>query len=375
MKLLPRHAESSDNNFMIEVCPEQRGWLGSALRRRRIGDADPHSGWHSIPRPGDGQLAVEQGHEVTCAARGVSGVVPAGARFVAADRDDPESLVPLADAGFDAVVDVTRQISHARHALAALADHVGHWSLVSTISVYADHTTPGQTAADAPVLAPAPPDVDGPVGPDHRWYGECKVSIEQAGPGAGRRGPFVHLPGGADRRCGGSERPFPVLGAAAVGRWRGAGTRTPDRPGAVRGRRRSGALVVARCRRRPRAARTTAPVRRCLGPICWPGWPPGWASPTRSSPGSIRSSCCRTTYASGRGAGAAALGATAGDRRPDGPGCPTGPGSRVDGPSAGRHRSGDRVLDGRAPPAVRQGGLDPADEAAILGKWQAVRDR
>jgi hypothetical protein len=27
------------------------------------------------------------------------------------------------------------------------------------------------------------------------------------------------------------------------------------------------------------------------------------------------------------------------------------------------------------PAAVRQGGLDPADEAAILGKWQAVRDR
>ncbi|MEW2428225.1 NAD-dependent epimerase/dehydratase family protein [Micromonospora sp. NPDC047644] len=125
------------------------------------------------------QLAVEQGHDVTCAARGVSGAVPAGARFVAADRDDPESLVPLAAAGFDAVVDVTRQISHARHALAALADHVGHWSFVSTISVYADDTTPGQTAADAPILAPAPPDVDGPVGPDHRWYGECKVSIEE----------------------------------------------------------------------------------------------------------------------------------------------------------------------------------------------------
>ncbi|MFI6782938.1 hypothetical protein [Micromonospora sp. NPDC050276] len=45
------------------------------------------------------RLAVEQGHDVTCAARGVSGAVPEGARFVAADRDDPEALVPLADAG------------------------------------------------------------------------------------------------------------------------------------------------------------------------------------------------------------------------------------------------------------------------------------
>ncbi|MEV0216617.1 NAD-dependent epimerase/dehydratase family protein [Micromonospora sp. NPDC050695] len=124
-------------------------------------------------------LAVAQGHEVTCAARGVSGVAPAGARFVPVDRDDPEALVSLASDGVDAVVDVTRQVSHARHALTALADHVGHWSFVSTISVYADNTTPGQTVADAPVLPPAPSDVDAPVGPDHRWYGECKVSIER----------------------------------------------------------------------------------------------------------------------------------------------------------------------------------------------------
>ncbi|MFE0531787.1 hypothetical protein [Micromonospora sp. NBRC 107095] len=27
------------------------------------------------------------------------------------------------------------------------------------------------------------------------------------------------------------------------------------------------------------------------------------------------------------------------------------------------------------PAAVRQGGLDPADEAVVLGEWQAVRDR
>ncbi|MGQ5262759.1 NAD-dependent epimerase/dehydratase family protein [Micromonospora sp. ZYX-F-536] len=126
------------------------------------------------------RLAVAQGHDVTCAARGVSGTAPAEARFVPVDRDDPAGLAPLAGESFDAVVDVTSRISHARHALAALAGQVGHWSFVSTISVYADNTTPGQTAADAPVLAPAPPDVDGPVGADHRWYGECKVSIEQA---------------------------------------------------------------------------------------------------------------------------------------------------------------------------------------------------
>ncbi|MET8231934.1 NAD-dependent epimerase/dehydratase family protein [Micromonospora sp. NPDC005298] len=124
------------------------------------------------------RLAVAQGHDVTCAARGVAGVAPAGARFVPIDRDDPAAPASLAGHGFDAVVDVTRQVSHARHALAALADHVGHWSFVSTVSVYADNSTPGQRASDAPVLPPAPPDVDAPVDPDHRWYGECKVSIE-----------------------------------------------------------------------------------------------------------------------------------------------------------------------------------------------------
>ncbi|MBM0275708.1 NAD-dependent epimerase/dehydratase family protein [Micromonospora tarensis] len=125
------------------------------------------------------RLAVAQGHDVTCAARGVSGVVPAGARFVRVDRDDPAALGSLAGAGFEAVVDVTRQISHARYALAALADHVGHWSFVSTISVYAEHATPGRSTANTPLLAPAPSDVDGPVGPEHRWYGGCKVSIER----------------------------------------------------------------------------------------------------------------------------------------------------------------------------------------------------
>lgn len=125
------------------------------------------------------RLAVARGHDVTCAARGVSGAAPSGARFVSIDRDDPAAPASLAGDGFDAVVDVTRQVSHARHALTALADHVGHWSFVSTISVYADNTTPGQTAADAPVLPPAPPDVDGPIDPDNRWYGECKVSIER----------------------------------------------------------------------------------------------------------------------------------------------------------------------------------------------------
>ncbi|MEV4626305.1 NAD-dependent epimerase/dehydratase family protein [Micromonospora sp. NPDC049523] len=126
------------------------------------------------------RLAAAAGHDVTCAARGVSGEPVAGVRFVRADRDDPAGLSALDGERFDAVVDVTRRPSHARHAVAALADRVGHWSYVSTCSVYADNSTPAQRAATAEIVAPAPAEVDNPVGEHAEFYGPCKVSCEQA---------------------------------------------------------------------------------------------------------------------------------------------------------------------------------------------------
>ncbi|WP_326556024.1 NAD-dependent epimerase/dehydratase family protein [Micromonospora sp. NBC_01796] len=126
------------------------------------------------------RLAAAAGHDVTCAARGVSGEPVPGVRFVRADRDDPAGLSALDGERFDAVVDVTRRPSHARHAVAALADRVGHWSYVSTCSVYADNSTPGQRAATAEIVAPAPVEVDNPVGEHAEYYGPCKVSCEQA---------------------------------------------------------------------------------------------------------------------------------------------------------------------------------------------------
>jgi 2'-hydroxyisoflavone reductase len=122
--------------------------------------------------------ARDLGHQVVCAARGVTGTAAEGVRFVPVDRDDPDGLAALAGETFDAVVDVTRRPSHARRAVADLRTRVGHWSYVSSCSVYSDQTTPGQRAATAAVVPPAPPGIDDPTGEHQEWYGPCKVTCE-----------------------------------------------------------------------------------------------------------------------------------------------------------------------------------------------------
>src|SRR4051812_21206967 len=84
--------------------------------------------------------AIAAGHDVVCAARGVSGDPVEGATFVTVDRDDPEGLAGLealsGPGRFDAVVDVARHPRHVRHAVAALAGRVGHYTFVSSCSAY-----------------------------------------------------------------------------------------------------------------------------------------------------------------------------------------------------------------------------------------------
>src|SRR5690349_15432953 len=64
--------------------------------------------------------ALANGHDVTCAARGVTGAVADGARLIRVDRDEPDGLAPLAGTAFDAVVDVSRHSGQVRRAVAAL---------------------------------------------------------------------------------------------------------------------------------------------------------------------------------------------------------------------------------------------------------------
>jgi 2'-hydroxyisoflavone reductase len=121
--------------------------------------------------------ACARGHHVTCAARGIAGTVPSGARFIRVDRDEPDGLAPLAGEEFDAVVDVSRHPGQVRRAVAALKQRVEHWGFVSTVSVYADNRTTGQRADAAPLRAPTAPEIEQST---EETYGAAKVACEQA---------------------------------------------------------------------------------------------------------------------------------------------------------------------------------------------------
>ncbi|RKT51585.1 NAD-dependent epimerase/dehydratase family protein [Saccharothrix australiensis] len=115
--------------------------------------------------------AVRRGHEVLCAARGESGRVPDGAAHVAVDRD--RGLGALADESFDAVVDLaTMSVTWVREAVRTL--RAGHWTFVSTCSVYADHSTPGARQT----LPPLEDEPGAPNTPER--YGSVKVASENA---------------------------------------------------------------------------------------------------------------------------------------------------------------------------------------------------
>jgi nucleoside-diphosphate-sugar epimerase len=118
--------------------------------------------------------ALASGHEVTVLARGRSGAIPDGVEVVRSDRAQPGAYDAVSGRDWDGVIDVSRQPSQVRSAVAALGGRAAAWVFVSSASVYADHDQPG-ASEDAALLPAHEADDEG-------WetYGGRKVACETA---------------------------------------------------------------------------------------------------------------------------------------------------------------------------------------------------
>lgn len=124
------------------------------------------------------RIAVEalgRGIDVTCLARGSTQQPPDGARWIPADRDSGLAAYEKTSGDWDGVVEVSRQPIQVRQALEALSGRAAHWTFVSTCSVYADQTRPGEDESAA-LLDP----LAGDALAEAATYGEGKVSCENA---------------------------------------------------------------------------------------------------------------------------------------------------------------------------------------------------
>lgn len=122
------------------------GWLGQAIVRD----------------------LVAAGVEVTCLARGESGAVPDGARLMRADRRAADAYESVRG-DWDEVIELSSEPELVEPALAELADAAAHWTLVSTVSVYARNDEPG---ADESATLVEPTDL--------AEYADAKVAAERS---------------------------------------------------------------------------------------------------------------------------------------------------------------------------------------------------
>lgn len=112
---------------------------------------------------------VEAGDDVTCLARGTSGGSPEGARFVPADRDGPDPYAAVQDTAWDEVIEISWEVGHVIGALDALAGRAAHWTLISSVSVYASDAEP-DADENAPLTEASEP----------TDYAQAKVLAEHA---------------------------------------------------------------------------------------------------------------------------------------------------------------------------------------------------
>ncbi len=122
------------------------GWLGSDIAR----------------------AAIMDGAEAVCLARGESGSVPEGARFIEADRTHAGAYDEL-EGEWDEIIELANEPELVNSALEALSGRTRHWTLVSTVSVYRRNDKPGADESADLVQPEDPSD-----------YAHAKVLAERA---------------------------------------------------------------------------------------------------------------------------------------------------------------------------------------------------
>ncbi|MBF4588030.1 NAD-dependent epimerase/dehydratase family protein [Curtobacterium sp. VKM Ac-2887] len=123
------------------------------------------TGWlgHAIVRD-----LVAEGADVTCLARGESGDVPEGAHLIQVDRRAAGAYEPVSGE-WDEVIELSCEPDLVEPALDVLADGAAHWTLVSTVSVYASNDEPDADES-ASLVEPV----------DLTEYADAKVAAERS---------------------------------------------------------------------------------------------------------------------------------------------------------------------------------------------------
>lgn len=140
------------------------------------------------------EAALAREHGVTIFTRGIQPVPwPERVRHVAGNRDPriAPGLTALAGGEWDAAIDLSGYVPRCvKASAAALADRVGHYTFVSSVSVYADVSCPGvdETSPVATVDDPSSEDIAA-------HYGALKAACEDEVRAAFARRAFIVRPG------------------------------------------------------------------------------------------------------------------------------------------------------------------------------------
>lgn len=111
---------------------------------------------------------LTQGGEVTCLARGESGEAPSGVTFVRSDRRAPGAYDLVVGEAWDEIIELSHEAGLVSGALEALGGSTQHWTLVSSVSVYASNAEP-DADEDAALVDPS----------DGEGYAQAKVAAER----------------------------------------------------------------------------------------------------------------------------------------------------------------------------------------------------